>query len=58
MQHPLPAKNFLHLSGSVFRTRVQPLTEIMQLKLQMTELYKTMTDVTQQKDQRLIPCND
>ena len=46
MQYPLPVQNLLYLSGSVFRTGVQPLTEIMQLKVQMTEVYKTMTYAT------------
>lgn len=49
MQYSLPRQNLLHLSGSIFRTGVQPLTEIMQLRVQMTEVNKTMTDVSQQR---------
>lgn len=58
MQRSWTVENLLCLSGSVFRTGVQSLTEIMKLKVLMIEAYKTMTHVTQQKDHRLVPCND
>lgn len=42
----------------VFRTGFQSPTEIMQIKLQMTKVYKTMTNVIQQQEQKLMLYND